>query len=139
MRTASPCKGAFAALPGRFNRVLAPRGWIAYERMNADLLRRATELAEAGRLEEAETIDVTFDPGDAWPATAVTSWPAATASSTASLPIRPVAPRIATCMLLLSVSGSELRVPGRSRGVRCQCGVSLVREVKDPIGGALVR
>jgi hypothetical protein len=43
-------------LPGRFNAALGPRGWIAYERMNHQLLRRATELAEAGEFEEAETV-----------------------------------------------------------------------------------
>lgn len=42
------------SLPGRFNRVLGPRGWIAYERMDHNLLRDATNLAEAGRIEEAE-------------------------------------------------------------------------------------
>lgn len=54
---------ALSALPGRFNAVLGPRGWIAFERMNADLLHRATELAEAGQIEEAEGLLVeSFDP-----------------------------------------------------------------------------
>ncbi len=43
-------------LPGRFNAVLGPRGWIAFDRMNADLLRTATELAEAGQFEQAESL-----------------------------------------------------------------------------------
>ena len=44
------------SLPGRFNAALGPRGWIAYERMNHELLRGATELAEAGEFEEAEAL-----------------------------------------------------------------------------------
>lgn len=44
------------SLPSRFNAVLGPRGWIAFERMNADLLRQAAELAEAGQFEEAEAL-----------------------------------------------------------------------------------
>jgi hypothetical protein len=44
------------SLPGRFNSVLGPRGWIAYERINHELLHQATELAEGGRFEEAEAL-----------------------------------------------------------------------------------
>lgn len=44
------------SLPGRFNSVLGPRGWIAYERMNHELLREAAELAEAGQFEDAEAL-----------------------------------------------------------------------------------
>lgn len=44
------------SLPGRFNAALGPRGWIAYERMNHELLRQATELAEGGRFEDVETL-----------------------------------------------------------------------------------
>ncbi len=44
------------SLPGRFNVALGPRGWIAYERMNHELLRQATELAEAGEFEAAEAL-----------------------------------------------------------------------------------
>jgi hypothetical protein len=44
------------ALPGRFNSVFGPLGWIAYERMDADLLRQAVELGEAGRIDEAEDL-----------------------------------------------------------------------------------
>src|SRR6266508_155919 len=44
------------SLPARFNAVLGPRGWIAYERMKHDLLRQATELAEGSRFEDAETL-----------------------------------------------------------------------------------
>ena len=44
------------SLPGRFNSVLGPRGWIAYERMNHKLLRQATELAEGGGFEDAEAL-----------------------------------------------------------------------------------
>ena len=52
-----------ASLPGRFNAVLGSRGWIAFDRINADLLRRATELAGSGQFDEAEALLVeSFDP-----------------------------------------------------------------------------
>lgn len=44
------------SLPGRFNAVLGPRGWVAFDRMNAELLRNATELAEAGKFDEVELL-----------------------------------------------------------------------------------
>lgn len=44
------------SLPARFNAALGPRGWIAYERMNHELLLQATQLAEDGRFEEAEAL-----------------------------------------------------------------------------------
>jgi len=51
------------SLPGRFNAVMRPRGWIAYERMNNEVLRQATELAETGKVAEAEELLVeSFDP-----------------------------------------------------------------------------
>ena len=43
-------------LPARFNAVLGRRGWIAYERLNEKVLKRATELAEAGELDAAEEV-----------------------------------------------------------------------------------
>jgi hypothetical protein len=43
-------------LPTRFNAVLGPRGWIAFERMNHELLRQAAELAEGGRFKEADAL-----------------------------------------------------------------------------------
>lgn len=44
------------ALPGRFNAIFGPLGWIAYEWMDADLLRQAVELGGAGRVDEAEEL-----------------------------------------------------------------------------------
>lgn len=44
------------SLPGRFNAALGSRGWIAYERMNHELLRLSTGLAEGGRFEDAEAL-----------------------------------------------------------------------------------
>src|SRR5215218_7603558 len=41
-------------LPDRFNAVFASRGWIAYETLNVDLMRRATALAESRSSEAGE-------------------------------------------------------------------------------------
>ncbi len=42
-------------LPDRFNAAFSSRGWIAYESLNADLMRRAIELAQGGEVEKAES------------------------------------------------------------------------------------
>jgi hypothetical protein len=49
-------------LRGRFNAALGARGWIAYEEMDHNLVRRAIDLAEAGDLDLAEDLLVeSFD------------------------------------------------------------------------------
>lgn len=41
-------------LPDRFNAAFSSRGWIAYESLNLDLMRRAVDLAQASKMDEAE-------------------------------------------------------------------------------------
>ncbi|MEM1203435.1 MAG: hypothetical protein AAGN66_09435 [Acidobacteriota bacterium] len=41
-------------LPDRFNRAFSSQGWIAYETLNVDLIRKAVELAEGGSLAKGE-------------------------------------------------------------------------------------
>jgi hypothetical protein len=43
-----------ATLPDHFNRLFAPRGWIAYDLLNVDLAQAAVEKAEAGDIDGAE-------------------------------------------------------------------------------------
>ncbi len=43
-----------ASLPDRFNAALGDRGWIAYDRLDVNVMRRAIELTERGRVEDAE-------------------------------------------------------------------------------------
>jgi len=66
MRGLSEQARELAGLPTRFNAALRAKGWVAYDRMNADLLRNATELAESGDLERAEALLVAAfdDPSD---------------------------------------------------------------------------
>ena len=45
-----------AALPGRFNDALGDLGWIAFGAMDEALMREASELAEAGRVDDAESL-----------------------------------------------------------------------------------
>ena len=47
---------ALLSLPDRFSRILGPRGWIAHEDIHFETMRMATEIAEAGRVDEAEAI-----------------------------------------------------------------------------------
>ncbi len=44
-----------AALPDRFNRLFASRGWIAYDMFNVDVAQSTVEKAEAGDIDGAET------------------------------------------------------------------------------------
>jgi hypothetical protein len=46
----------FAVLPERFNELLGPRGWIAYEQMKHETLKEATRLADAGDFAAAENL-----------------------------------------------------------------------------------
>lgn len=41
-------------LPDKFNTAFSSRGWIAYETLSLDLLRRAVGLSQAGKADEAE-------------------------------------------------------------------------------------
>lgn len=43
-------------LPDRFNRHFASRGWVAHELLNVELAKKVVELADAGRVEEAEDL-----------------------------------------------------------------------------------
>ena len=43
-----------STLPGRFNAALGGNGWIAFGSMDENVMRRATELAELDRVDEAE-------------------------------------------------------------------------------------
>ncbi|KAF5430599.1 hypothetical protein C5S36_12680 [Candidatus Methanophagaceae archaeon] len=47
-------------IPDMFNKYLAERGWIAYETMNFDIMTKAVQLAEEGKLEDAESILVGY-------------------------------------------------------------------------------
>lgn len=42
-------------LPDKFNEAFSSRGWIAYETLNADLMRRTVDLAQAAKVDEAES------------------------------------------------------------------------------------
>jgi len=44
----------FIHLPDRFNSHFAERGWVAYESLNMDLMRKAVELADHGNMDAAE-------------------------------------------------------------------------------------
>src|SRR5207302_5399717 len=45
-----------ASLPDRFNDIFTPRGWIAYDSLNLEVVRAAVERAEGGDIEGAESI-----------------------------------------------------------------------------------
>jgi hypothetical protein len=45
-----------AGLPDRFNALLGSRGWVTFEDMDVEVARKATLLAEAGDLKDAEDI-----------------------------------------------------------------------------------
>ena len=47
-------------IPDMFNKHLAERGWIAYETMNFGIMTKAVQLAEEGKLEDAESILVGY-------------------------------------------------------------------------------
>ncbi len=49
-----------AALPDRFNRSFAERGWVMFEDMNAEVATQAVNLAEGGKPQEGEEILVDF-------------------------------------------------------------------------------
>jgi hypothetical protein len=42
-------------LPDKFNAVFSSRGWIACEALNIYLMRRAVDLSQAGKVDEAES------------------------------------------------------------------------------------
>jgi hypothetical protein len=41
-------------LPDQFNKIFSPSGWIAYESLNADVMKKAIEIAENSELVDAE-------------------------------------------------------------------------------------
>lgn len=43
-----------STLPDKFNKHFAQSGWIAHESMNSDLMEKAVQLAESGKIEEAK-------------------------------------------------------------------------------------
>lgn len=53
-----------AATPDAFNEHFADRGWIMHENMNLDVAQDAVELAEEGRLDEAEALLVDYYDSD---------------------------------------------------------------------------
>jgi hypothetical protein len=48
------------SLPDEFNDLFSEKGWIMYSRMNIDLARKAIELGNSGKLDEAERILIEF-------------------------------------------------------------------------------
>lgn len=44
------------SLPDRFNDLFAEQGWIAYDRLNSEIMRSAVELGEAGDVDGAEEL-----------------------------------------------------------------------------------
>ncbi len=47
-------------MPDRFNDHFSGRGWVAYDSMNFDLMKQTVELANAGKMEEAEALLVDY-------------------------------------------------------------------------------
>lgn len=47
-------------LPDKFNAAFSSRGWIAYEALSVDLLRRAVDLSQAGKVDEAEAEIISY-------------------------------------------------------------------------------
>lgn len=47
-------------LPDRFNKHFADLGWIAYEIINVDLMKQAVDLAEKGKIDEAESVLIDY-------------------------------------------------------------------------------
>ncbi len=45
-----------ASIPDRFNKLFAPRGWIAFDAMNLEIAKAAVENAELGKTDEAEML-----------------------------------------------------------------------------------
>jgi len=52
------------SLPDEFNSLFAERGWIAYERMNLEVMRECVSLAKQGKLAEAEEKLVSYYDGE---------------------------------------------------------------------------